>query len=41
MAASGEAIVVPAGAVEYVASDLTGFADAVDRYRQHLHGSPS
>ena len=41
MAASGEAIVVPAGAVEYVASDLTGFADAVDRYRQHLHGSRS
>jgi hypothetical protein len=38
---SGEALVVPAGAVDYVTSDLTGFGDAVDRYRQHLHGGTS
>jgi len=36
IAVSGEALVVPAGAVEYVADDLSGFADAVDRYREHL-----
>ena len=41
VAVSGEALVVPAGAVEYVTSDLTGFGDAVDRYRQHLHGGQS
>jgi len=35
-AVSGEALIVPAGAVEYVASDLAGFADAVDRYRHLL-----
>ncbi len=36
IAVSGEALVVPAGAVEYVTSDLAGFADAVDRYRDAL-----
>ena len=41
VAVSGEALVVPAGAVDYVTSDLTGFGDAVDRYRQHLHGGTS
>jgi uncharacterized protein YrrD len=38
IAVSGEALVVPSGAVEYIAGDLAGFADAVDRYRAHLRG---
>jgi uncharacterized protein YrrD len=41
MAVSGEALVVPASAVDYVTSDLVGFADAVDRYRELLHGGAS
>jgi uncharacterized protein YrrD len=39
IAVSGEAIVVPASAVDYVTSDLVGFGDAVDRYRDHLRGA--
>jgi sporulation protein YlmC with PRC-barrel domain len=38
IAVSGEALVVPASAVDYVASDLAGFADSVERYRQVLRG---
>jgi uncharacterized protein YrrD len=38
VAVSGEALVVPASAVEYIASDLAGFGDAVDRYRDALRG---
>ena len=41
IAVSGEALVVPASAVEYITSDLAGFGDAVDRYRRLLHGGPS
>lgn len=35
-AVSAEALIVPAAATEYVASDLAGFAEAVDRYRDAL-----
>jgi uncharacterized protein YrrD len=38
MAVSGEALVVPASAVDYVTSDLAGFADAVERFRHVLRG---
>jgi uncharacterized protein YrrD len=38
-AVSGEALIVPAGAVDYVSRDLAGFADAIDRYRTHLEGT--
>jgi sporulation protein YlmC with PRC-barrel domain len=37
-AVSGEALIVPAAATDYVSSDLAGFAEAVDRYRDALHG---
>ncbi len=37
-AVSGEALVVPAAAVDYVTADFAGFAEAVDRYRDSLHG---
>jgi uncharacterized protein YrrD len=37
-AVSGEALIVPATAVDYVTSDLAGFAEAVDRYRELLRG---
>lgn len=37
-AVSGEALVVPARAAEYVAHDLAGFGSAVSRYRD-AHGS--
>jgi uncharacterized protein YrrD len=37
-AVSGEALVVPAAAVDYVTSDLAGFAEAIERYRALLHG---
>lgn len=37
-AVSGEALIVPASAVDYLASDLTGFGEAVDRYREQLRG---
>jgi len=35
-AVSGEALIVPATAVEYITTDLAGFAEAVDRYRELL-----
>ncbi len=38
-AVSGEAIIVPASAVDYVATDLAGFGEAVDRYRDLLRGA--
>jgi hypothetical protein len=37
-AVSGEALIVPATAVDYISSDLAGFAEAVDRYRALLRG---
>lgn len=37
-AVSGEALIVPASAVDYLASDMTGFGEAVDRYREQLRG---
>lgn len=37
-AVSGEALVVPGSAVDYVANDLAGFAEAVDSYRDRLRG---
>ena len=37
-AVSGEALIVPAGAIDYVSDDLAGFAEAVDRYRDQLRG---
>jgi uncharacterized protein YrrD len=37
-AVSGEVLVVPASAVDYVTSDLAGFADAVERFRTTLRG---
>ena len=37
-AASGEKLIVPASAVDYVADDLAGFADSVDRFRDLLRG---
>jgi uncharacterized protein YrrD len=33
---SSETLVVPAAAIEYIASDFAGFAEAVDRYRATL-----
>lgn len=38
MAVSGEALIVPASAVEYISSDLAGFADSVQRFRTVLRG---
>ena len=37
-AVSGEALIVPAAAVDYVSNDLAGFAEAVDSYRDALRG---
>jgi uncharacterized protein YrrD len=39
-AVSGEALVVPASALDYIATDFAGFAEAVDRYRTMLRGTP-
>jgi uncharacterized protein YrrD len=36
-AVSGEALIVPAAAVDYVTNDLAGFGEAVDRFRNLLH----
>jgi len=36
-AVSGEALIVPAAAVDYVTNDLAGFGEAVDRFRDLLH----
>jgi sporulation protein YlmC with PRC-barrel domain len=38
-AVSGEALIVPATAVDYIAGDLAGFAEAIDRYRDELRGT--
>ena len=35
-AVSGEALIVPASAIEYISTDLAGFGEAVDRYRDLL-----
>jgi sporulation protein YlmC with PRC-barrel domain len=37
-AVSGEALIVPATAVDYIRDDLAGFGEAVDRYRNQLGG---
>jgi uncharacterized protein YrrD len=36
---SSETLVVPAAAIDYIASDFAGFAEAVDRYRDALAAS--
>ncbi|GIF01861.1 PRC-barrel domain-containing protein [Paractinoplanes rishiriensis] len=38
LSVSGEALVVPAGATEFVAHDLAGFGAAVAAFRTHLKG---
>ena len=38
-AASGEALIVPASAVDYIATDFAGFGEAIDRYRNALGGT--
>lgn len=38
LSATGDNLVVPATATEYVANDLAGFAGAVDQFRAHLRG---
>jgi hypothetical protein len=35
---SGEALIVPAGAVEFMSHDLAGFGAAVAAFRSHLKG---
>jgi uncharacterized protein YrrD len=40
-AVSGEALMVPAAAVDYVTSDFAGFAEAVDRFRASMRGEPA
>jgi hypothetical protein len=40
LAVSGEALIVPAGAAEFVAHDLAGFGAAVEAFRNHLKGGP-
>lgn len=35
-AVSGEALIVPASAAEYIATDFAGFGEAIDRYRNLL-----
>lgn len=37
-AVSGEALMVPAMAVDYVTTDFAGFAEAVDRFRAAMRG---
>jgi uncharacterized protein YrrD len=39
-AVSGEALIVPASALDYIATDFAGFAEAVERYRTMLRGTP-
>lgn len=36
---SGEHVMVPAGTRDYVASDLTGFGGAVERFREQIGGT--
>jgi uncharacterized protein YrrD len=38
LAVSGEALIVPAGAAEFVSHDLAGFGAAVTAFRSHLKG---
>ena len=38
MSASGEYLMVPAAAREFVTHDLAGFGAAVDDFRAHLRG---
>ena len=38
IAVSGEALIVPAAAVDFVTDDLSGFGAAVDAFRARLHG---
>jgi sporulation protein YlmC with PRC-barrel domain len=38
-AMSGEAVIVPSSAVDYIATDFAGFGEAVDRYRELLRGT--
>jgi uncharacterized protein YrrD len=40
-AVSGEALMVPAAAVDYVTTDFAGFAEAVDRFRASMRGERS
>lgn len=41
IAVSGENLIVPAAAIEYVTDDLSGFGAAVEAFREHLHGAAS
>ena len=41
LASSGEAVIVPAGALDYVADDFAGFGAAIDGFRSRLHESRS
>jgi uncharacterized protein YrrD len=38
-AVSGEALIVPASAVDYISTDFAGFAEAIERFRQMLRGT--
>lgn len=40
LAVSGEALIVPRGAAEFVAHDFAGFGAAVAAFREHLGGDP-
>lgn len=40
LAISGEALIVPAGATNFVAHDLAGFGAAVAAFRTHMEGGP-
>ncbi|MEO6414028.1 MAG: PRC-barrel domain-containing protein [Pedococcus sp.] len=40
LAASGDHLLVPASAKDYVAHDLAGLGAAVRAFRQHVHGTP-
>ncbi|MET0144640.1 MAG: PRC-barrel domain-containing protein [Ilumatobacteraceae bacterium] len=37
-AVSGEAVIVPSSAIDYIATDFAGFGEAVERYRELLRG---
>lgn len=39
IAVSGEALIVPAAAVDFVTDDLSGFGAAVEAFRARLHGT--
>lgn len=39
LAVSGEALIVPSGAVEFVSHDLSGFGAAIAAFRAHLGGN--